>query len=120
MHIASILRALHIAAILIQKGSKMNAPVVSIAPSLKVNQIFIHGRIEHVSKFEDKHEHIIVTPAPDAYSKPALMRVNASSLLGGKGDEVKVLCAFNGWANDYKNKNGDPVKDVRGFFVAVE
>ena len=98
----------------------MNAPVASIAPSLKVNQMFVQGRIENVTNFEGKFEHIIVTPAPDAYSKPALMRVNATSRLGTKGEEVKVLCAFNGWANDYKNKNNEPDKDVRGFFVAVE
>lgn len=98
----------------------MNAPVASIAPSLKVNQMFIQGRISHVSKFNDYFEHIIMTPAPDAYSKPSLMRVNASTRLGQKEEDVKVLCSFNGWANDYKNKDGDPVKDVRGFFVAVE
>lgn len=98
----------------------MSNPVASIAPTLKVNQIFVQGRIEHVVKFEDKFEHIIVTPAPDAYSKPTLMRVNASSRLGQKGEEVKVLCAFNGWANNYQNKNNEPVKDVKGFFVAVE
>mgnify|MGYP003375598560 CR=1 FL=1 len=98
----------------------MNSPAVLTAPTLKVNQIFIQGRIEHLTKFEDKFEHIIVTPAPDAYSKPSLMRVNASSRLGQRGEEVKVLCVFNGWANNYSNKNNEPVKDVKGFFVAVE
>jgi hypothetical protein len=98
----------------------MNAPAVLPASSLKVNQIFVQGRIEHVTKFNDKFEHIIITPAPDAYSKPSLMRVNAESRLGSKDDDVKVLCTFNGWANNYKNGDGDPVKDVKGFFVAVE
>ena len=98
----------------------MNAPVSLPAASLKVNQMFIQGRIENVTKFNDKFEHIIMTPAPDAYSKPSLMRVNASSRLGGGGEEVKVLCVFNGWSNNYKNSDGDPVKDVKGFFVAVE
>jgi hypothetical protein len=107
-------------AILIQKGKKMNAPVASIASSLKVNQIFIQGRIEHVTKFNDNFEHIIITPAPDAYSKPSLMRVNASTRLGQKEEDVKVLCYFNGWSNNYKNKDGDPVRDVKGFFIAVE
>jgi len=98
----------------------MNAPVASIASSLKLNQIVIQGRIEHVEKFNDKFDHIIITPSPDVYSKPALMRVNASSRLGSQGDDVKVLCSFNGWANNYKNGDGKPVKDVKGFFVAVE
>lgn len=101
----------------------MNAevkPSVSPISSLKANQMFIQGRIEHVSKFEDKYEHIIVTPAPDAYSKPSLMRVNSEGRLGQRGEEVKVLCMFSGWANNYQNKNNEPVKDVRGFFVAVE
>lgn len=98
----------------------MNAPVASIAPSLKANQIFVQGRIEHVTKFNDKFEHIIITPAPDAYSKPSLMRVNATNRLGSKDEDVKVLCTYQGWANNYKNNDGDPVKDVKGFFVAVE
>lgn len=96
----------------------MNAPVTS--PSLKVNQIFIHGRIQHVSKYENKFDHVIVTPAPDAYSKPELMRVSSSNRLGTSGEDVKVLCTYHGWSNDYKNKDGEPVKDVKGFFVAVE
>jgi hypothetical protein len=96
----------------------MNAPVIS--SSLKVNQMCVQGRIEHVSKYEDRFEHIVITPAADEYSKPSLIRVTAESRLGQKGDDVKVVCTFNGWANNYQNKNNDPVKDVKGYFVAVE
>lgn len=98
----------------------MNAPAVASAQSLKVNQIVIQGRIEHISKYNDKIEHIVITPSPDAYSKPSLMLVKSNSRLGGVGDEVKVFCVFNGWANNYKNDDGEPVKGVKGFFVAVE
>jgi len=101
----------------------MNSPAVSALPAaqtLKVNQIVIQGRIDHVSKFEDKFEHVVLTPAPDEYSKPSYMRVNSSSRLGQKGDDVKVLCTFNGWPNNYTNKNNEMVHDVKGFFIAVE
>ena len=98
----------------------MNAPSVLPAASLKANQMFIQGRIQHVTKFNDKFEHIIITPAPDEYSKPSLMRVNSDGRLGAKDDDVKVLCSFNGWPNKYKNAQGEWVQDVKGFFVAVE
>jgi len=98
----------------------MSNPVGSPAPSLKVNQIVIQGRIEHISKYNDKIEHIVITPAPDPYSKPSLMLVKSNSRLGGVGDEVKVFCVFHGWANNYKNDDGEPVKGVKGFFAAIE
>ncbi len=100
----------------------MNAEVQKISPanSVKLNQIMVSGRIEAVSKYDNRFDHIIITPAADAFSKPALMRVNAAHPLGEVGEECKVLCTYNGWPNNYKTGEGKSVKDVRGFFVAVE
>ena len=100
----------------------MSLDPVKINPaiSLKPNQMMIAGRIEHVSKFDGKFDHIIVTPASDSYSKPAYTRVSSVQKLGDAGDEVKTVCLFNGWPNNYQNKNNEKVWDVRGFFVAVE
>jgi hypothetical protein len=92
----------------------------STLPSLKANQMYIVGRLQHVSKFDGNFDNIVVMPAPDAYSKPSFCRVTSKDRLGSAGDDVKVLCAFNGWPNTYTNKDGEKVQDAKGFFVAIE
>lgn len=88
--------------------------------SMKSNQMMVVGRLDAVSKFDGKFDHIITTPAADEFSKPSVLRLAASEKLGTVGEMVKCLAIFNGWPNNYKNNNGDDVKDARGFFVAVE
>ena len=101
----------------------MNDAVKSLASpavSLKINQMMVFGRIDYVSKFEGKFDHIITTPAPDEFSKPSVVRIASSQKLGDSGEMVKCLAIYNGWPNDYQNKNGEKVRDARGFFIAVE
>jgi hypothetical protein len=99
----------------------MNAEVRPAQPvSMKLNQMMLSGRIDHVSKFEGKFDHIITMPAADEFSKPSAVRVSASSKLGDESEMVKCLVHFNGWPNNYQNKKNEKVFDVRGFFVAVE
>lgn len=100
----------------------MNAEVKAMPQnaSVKLNQIMISGRIDKVSKYEGKFDHIITTPAPDAFSKPSVLRLSSNHKLGDSGEEVKVLANYNGWPNSYENKNNEKVYDARGYFVAVE
>lgn len=101
----------------------MNAEVKTLkssAQAVKPNQILVVGRIKTVQRYENRLDHVVATPAPDPYSKPSLFRVNAPVKLGAPGDDIEVLCTFNGFPNDYKNKAGETVNDVRGFFVTVE
>ena len=88
--------------------------------SMKPNQIMLIGRLDHVSKFDGKFDHIITLPAADEYSKPSVVRLAATEKLGAVDEMVKCLACFTGWPNNYHNKNNEKVYDVRGFFVAVE
>ena len=93
--------------------------------SLKQNQMMVVGRLDRVSKYEQRFEHVVTTPAPDEFSKPSVVRVQAASRLGDVGEMLKVLCVFNGWPNFYDmvDKNtGEKrtVYDTKGFFQAVE
>lgn len=88
--------------------------------SMKPNQMMVIGRLDHVSKFDNKFDHIITTAAPDEFSKPSVLRLSSSDRLGTVGEMVKCLAVFNGWPNNYQSKNGEPVRDAKGFFVAVE
>ena len=92
--------------------------------SIGINQMMIQGRIERVSKYDGNVDHIVITPAADAYSKPSVLRIRSKALLGQRGEDVRVLCHFNGWPNDYDMRDDDGEKrkvyDARGFFVAIE
>lgn len=88
--------------------------------SLKPNQMMIVGRLDHCSKFDGKFDHILTMASVDEFSKPSLLRLSASEKLGSIGEMVKCLAVFNGWSNNYQNKNNEKVYDVRGFFLAVE
>lgn len=40
-----------------------NKPALTPPVSLKINQMMIQGRIQHVSRFDGNVDHIVVTPA---------------------------------------------------------
>lgn len=88
--------------------------------SMKPNQIMVIGRLDRCSKFESKFDHIITCAAVDEFSKPSVLRLSASTKLGNIGEIVKCLAMYNGWSNNYENKNNETVYDARGFFLAVE
>lgn len=105
----------------------MNDAVRSIpaqTQSLKANQMMIIGRLDRVTKYNDRFDHIFTLPAPDEYHKPSVVRVNASRELGEVDTTVKCLVEFQGWPNNYKVTNDEgktrQIYDVRGFFSAVE
>jgi len=101
----------------------MNAevkPLPQQTQSVKPNQMVIVGRIDHISKYEGKFDHIITVAASDEFSKPSVLRLSSTDKLGSVGELVKCLAYYNGWPNNYDNKNGEKVRDARGFFVAVE
>lgn len=41
----------------------------SAGQQMKANQIMLIGRLDHVSRFEGKVDHIMTLPAADEYSK---------------------------------------------------
>lgn len=101
----------------------MNAEVKAMpqhSQTVKYNQMVIVGRLDSISKYDGKFDHIVTMGAADEFSKPSVLRVSSAEKLGSVGDVVKCLAVFNGWPNNYESKNGEKVKDARGFFVAVE
>lgn len=92
--------------------------------SLKPNQMMVIGRLDRVTKFESKFDHIVTCAAPDEFSKPSVLRLSATTRLADPGEMIKCLAVFNGWPNNYEMKGQDGEKrtvyDARGFFLAVE
>ncbi|CAJ0724412.1 MULTISPECIES: single-stranded DNA-binding protein [Ralstonia] len=76
--------------------------------SIKPMQVLVRGRIEQMRSFDGTRYTRIITPAPDAYSRPQVVEVRGKQRLGEKGDEVTVLCSLGGYQRKpYQIKNKD-------------
>jgi hypothetical protein len=68
------------------------------AASMQAMQVLVKGRIEKSRLYEGKRYSQIITPAPDAYSRPQIVEVRSKSRLGDVGDEVTVACVLGGFS----------------------
>lgn len=65
--------------------------------TIKPMQVYVQGRVESVRQHEGQRYTRILTPAPDAYSRPQTVEIRSKQPLGPKGDEVKVLAQLGGY-----------------------
>jgi hypothetical protein len=82
--------------------SQAAAAVQNLPASIKPGQVLIAGKIHLVRKSGSKFVHLIVMPATDAYSSPSTVEISASSKLGDKEEDCKVLCRVTGYRRSYK------------------
>ena len=61
-------------------------------------QVLVRGRLEKSRLYDGKRYSQIITPAPDAYSRPQIVEVRSKSRLGDVGDEVAVTCLLGGFS----------------------
>ena len=82
----------------------------------KSMQVVVSGRIEVSKTFDGKRYTQVLTPAPDAYSRPQLVEIRSKSKLGDKGEEVSAQCILGGFQRkpyEVKDKNtGEVVKVI--------
>ena len=74
----------------------MNTTVSAPAqtPTMRVS---IKGKID-ASRRHGEHRYIrILTPAPDAYSRPQVIEVRSKGQIGTKGEEVSVTAVLGGY-----------------------
>lgn len=60
-------------------------------------RVQIGGRIESSRTHDGKRYTHVLTPAPDAYSRPQLLEIRSKSKLGEKGEEINVTCVLGGY-----------------------
>ncbi|MFZ6813347.1 single-stranded DNA-binding protein [Undibacterium sp. Rencai35W] len=60
-------------------------------------RVYVKGRIEQSRLFDGSRFTRIITPAPDAYSRPQVIEIKSKQRLGEKGDEIAVVCALGGY-----------------------
>jgi hypothetical protein len=68
------------------------------AAALSLMQVVVRGRLEKARSYEGKRYSQILTPAPDAYSRPQIVEVRSKNRLGDVGDEVTVTCKLGGFS----------------------
>jgi len=74
----------------------------------KPMQVLVRGRIEALRSHEGTRYTRIMTPAPDAYSRPQIVEVRGKKKLGERGDDVTVICSLGGYQRKpYQIKNKD-------------
>lgn len=79
----------------------MNAPVTALpsqAKALEPMQVIVKGRVETSRSHNGVRYTQIITPAPDAYSRPQLVEVRSKRQLGMKDEEVQVTAKLGGYA----------------------
>ena len=60
-------------------------------------QVTVKGKIDANRRYESSRFTRILTPAPDAYSRPQIIEVRSKAKLGELGDEITVACKLGGY-----------------------
>jgi len=81
----------------------MNADVkpIGAAPSARVTpspmSVFIVGKVEAVRRYENKSYTRVICPAPDLYSKPAVVEIRSNGRIGSRDEEISVTARLSGY-----------------------
>lgn len=78
-------------------------------------RVLVKGRVEAQRRYEGKTYTHVMTPAPDAYSRPQLVEIRSKQRLGDKGEEVSVTCTLGGFARkpyQTKDKNTGEITSI--------
>lgn len=87
-------------------------PETSTRKSLQPGQALLVGRITEVKRTDKACFTIMATPAPDAYSHPAMHEILSDRPFGRPGDDVKVIVQLGGYRRSYRSKDGEQVATV--------
>ena len=73
---------------------------IQSAPGLRpaAMEVLVKGKIDAQRRFGQVRYTRILTPAPDAYSRPQTVEVRSKQQLGSTGDEVTVTAKLGGFA----------------------
>lgn len=75
----------------------LKAAPLSAVQKRQAMVVHIVGKVEAVRRYEGKSYTRIVCPAPDLYSKPAIVEVRSSNRIGAKDEEVSLDARLSGY-----------------------
>lgn len=74
-----------------------SVPPAKSSPVPTYMVVSIRGKVEGVRRFDGKRYTRIITPAPDAYSRPQVVEIRSVQKLAEIGDETEVTCRLGGY-----------------------
>lgn len=86
--------------------------VVGSVP-MRVN---VQGRVVRSRRHEGHFYTAIVTPAPDAYSRPSNVEVRSKSQLGTSGEDVNLWCVLGGYSERPRKWTDTETGEVRTIY----
>lgn len=75
----------------------MNAVTTQAPRAAAPMEVTIKGKIDATRRHEQTRYTRILTPAPDAYSRPQVVEIRSKQALGQRGDEVTVAAKLGGY-----------------------
>lgn len=70
--------------------------------------VLVKGKVEANRRYESLRYTRVITPAPDAYSRPQVVEIRSKAKLAELGDEVAILCKLGGYTRKpYKATDKD-------------
>lgn len=85
--------------------------------------VHVRGRIEASRVYEGVRYTRILTPAPDPYSKPAVLEVRSKNTLGARQDEISIMARLGGFTRapfDVTDKKTGEVSRVLPVVMTLE
>ena len=70
---------------------------LSHAKVLAPMEVLVKGRIDARRRHDGTHYTRLLTPAPDAYSRPQVVEIRSKAALGSTGDEIEQRCKLGGY-----------------------
>jgi hypothetical protein len=80
--------------------------------------ITLKGKIENISSYEGNYYHDLVLPAPDSFTSPVPVSVQADKPLGQVGQEIAVECVIRSYYRLFDKKDGTKGRDYKTRFIA--
>lgn len=96
----------------------MNTPAsapASAPRTVKAGEVLIQGRLVGRRRISTQNGpvflHLVAQPAPDPYSHPETVEVEAKAALGQKDDDITVLCRVGGRRRTFQmtDENGERI-----------
>jgi hypothetical protein len=75
----------------------MNTTTPTKDSAAKPMQCLIKGKIDARRRYESTFFTRVLTPAPDAYSRPQTVEIRSKAKLGETGEEITAVCVLGGY-----------------------
>lgn len=91
----------------------MSAVELPKMPAIKVGQVYLRGKCIQTRKGGEYWVHLVVLPAPDAYSSPSTVEILAKHKIADREDDYAGVCEVRGFRRSYNKRDPEDGRDYR-------